>query len=142
MCIGNANGMQQYIWSYFLSRAFVARFLFRFLDSYTTERRLYIPVQNCILVSTTANKIKQTRSKVIWQLLMQSYISHLPGTVFNALIIFLSLSCSIDLFWKLSEIVENMIFSLIFVLRKIWYLRHLRKIKKIWYSRISARDAL
>ena len=100
MCIGNANGMQQYIWSFFLSRAFVARFLFRFLDSYTTERRLYIPVQNCILVSTTANKIKQTRSKVIWQLLMQSYISHLPGTVFNALIIFLSLSCSIDLFLK------------------------------------------
>ena len=140
MCIGNANGMQQYIWSFFLSRAFVARFLFRFLDS--KIRRLYIPVQNCILVSTTANKIKQTRSKVIWQLLMQSYISHLPGTVFNALIIFLSLSCSIDLFWKLSEIVENMIFSLIFVLRKIWYLRHLRKIKKIWYSRISARHAL
>ena len=65
MCIGNVNGMQQYIWSFFLSRAFVARFLFRFLDSYTTERRLYIPVQNCILVSTTANKVKQTRSKEI-----------------------------------------------------------------------------
>ena len=42
------------------------------------------------------------------------------------------ISCSIDVLQKFSEIIEN-IFSLIFVLRKIWYFHHLRKIKKIWY---------
>ena len=47
----------------------------------------------------------------------------------------MSLSCSIDLLRKISEIIENMIFSLIFVLREIWYFRQLRKIKKIWYLR-------
>ena len=66
---------------------------------------------------------------------MQSYISHRRGRVFNPLIFFsfLSLSCFIDLLRKISEIIENMIFSLIFVLRKMWYFRQLRKITKIWY---------
>ena len=58
---------------------------------------------------------------------MQSYIFHPHGTffnkVFNPLIIFFfffsPLSCFIDLLQKMSEIIENMIFSLIFVLRKI-----------------------
>ena len=53
---------------------------------------------------------------------MQSYISHRCGRVFYPLIFFLSffaLSCFIDLLRKISEIIENMIFSLIFVLRKI-----------------------
>ena len=49
---------------------------------------------------------------------MQSYISHPRGTVCNPLIILLSLSCYIDLLRKLSEIVENMIYPLIFVPRK------------------------
>ena len=68
---------------------------------------------------------------------MQSYISHHPrGTVFYHLINYLSSkSCPIDLLRKISEIIENMIFSLIFVLREIWYFRQLRKIKKIWYLR-------
>ena len=67
---------------------------------------------------------------------MQSYISHPRGIVFNPLIIFfLSLSCSIDLLQKIQEIIENMIFSSLFVLRKIRYFRQLRKIKKIWYLR-------
>ena len=50
------------------------------------------------------------------------YISHGRGTVFNTLIIFfpfLLLACFIDLLRKTSEIIENMKFSLIFVLRKI-----------------------
>ena len=68
---------------------------------------------------------------------MQSYIFHHPrGTVFYHLINYLSsTSCAIDLFWKISEIIENIIFSLIFVLQEIWYFRQLRKIKKIWYLR-------
>ena len=69
---------------------------------------------------------------------MQSYISHRHGTVFNLLIIFFSffsLPCFIDLLRKISEIIENMAFSLIFVLRKMWYFRLLRKITKIWYLR-------
>ena len=51
---------------------------------------------------------------------MQSYISHRRSRVFNPLIFFfsfLSLSCFIDLLRKITEIIENMIFSLIFVLR-------------------------
>ena len=36
---------------------------------------------------------------------------------------FLSKFCPSDLLWKISKIIKNMIFSLIFVLRKIWYLR-------------------
>ena len=56
---------------------------------------------------------------------MQSYISHLRGTVFYHLINFLlPKSCPVDLSQK------NMIFSLISVLRKI-YFRQLRKTKKI-----------
>ena len=50
------------------------------------------------------------------------YISHGRGTVFNTLIIFfpfLLLACFIDSLRKTSEIIENMKFSLIFVLRKI-----------------------
>ena len=68
---------------------------------------------------------------------MQSYISHhARGTVFYHLINYLSSkSCPIDLLRKISEIIENMIFSLIFVLQEIWYFRQLRKTKKIWYLR-------
>ena len=68
---------------------------------------------------------------------MQSYISHhARGTVFYHLINYLSSkSCPIDLLRKISEIIENMIFSSIFVLREIWYFCQLRKIKKIWYLR-------
>ena len=69
---------------------------------------------------------------------MQSYISHRCGRVFYPLIFFLSfftLSCFIDLLRKISEIIENMIFSLIFVLRKIWNFRQMQKITKIWYLR-------
>ena len=69
---------------------------------------------------------------------MQSYISHRRGRVFNHLIFFfsfLSLSCFIDLLRKISEIIENMTFSLIFALRKIWYFRQMRKITKIRYLR-------
>ena len=57
---------------------------------------------------------------------------HLRGTVFYHLINYLSSkSCPIDLLRKISEIIENMIFSLIFVLQEISYFRQLRKIKKI-----------
>ena len=67
---------------------------------------------------------------------MQSYISHPRGTVFYHLINFLSSkSCPIHLLRKISEIIENMIFSLIFVLQEIWYFRQLRNIKKIKYLR-------
>ena len=67
---------------------------------------------------------------------MQFYISHPCGTVFYHLINYLSSkSCPIDLLRKISEIIENMIFSLIFVLQEIWYFRQLRKTKKIWYLR-------
>ena len=69
---------------------------------------------------------------------MQSYISHRRGRLFNPLIFvfsFLSLSCFIDLLRKISEIIENMIFSLIFALRKIWYFRQMREITKIRYLR-------
>ena len=67
---------------------------------------------------------------------MQSYISHPRGTVFYHLINFLSSkSCPIHLLRKISEIIENMIFSLIFVLQEIWYFRQLRKMKKIWHLR-------
>ena len=63
---------------------------------------------------------------------MQPYISHPRGTVFYHLINYLSSKTgAIDLLRKRSEIIENMIFSLIFVLRKIRYFRQLRKIKKI-----------
>ena len=65
---------------------------------------------------------------------MQSYISHRRGRVFNPLIFFFSLlrlSCFIDLLRKMSEIIENMIFSSIFVLRKIRYFRQMRKLTKI-----------
>ena len=49
---------------------------------------------------------------------MQFYISHPCGTVFYHLINYLSSkSCPIDLLRKITEIIENMIFSLIFVLR-------------------------
>ena len=51
---------------------------------------------------------------------MQFYISHPCGTVFYHLINYLSSkSCPIDLLRKISEIIENMIFSLIFVLQEI-----------------------
>ena len=67
---------------------------------------------------------------------MQSYISHPRGTLLYQLINFLlSKSCPIDLFRKISEIIENMIFSFIFVLQKIWYFHKLQKIKKMWYLR-------
>ena len=46
---------------------------------------------------------------------------------------FLSTSCHFDLLWKILEIIENVIFSLVFVLRKIWYFSQLRKMQKIWY---------
>ena len=50
---------------------------------------------------------------------MQSYIFHPRGTVFYHLINYLSSkSCPIDMLRKISEIIENMIFSLISVLRK------------------------
>ena len=63
---------------------------------------------------------------------MQSYISHPRGIVFYHLINYLSSKFSpIDLLGKISEIIENMIFSLLFVLREIWDFRQLRKIKKI-----------
>ena len=53
---------------------------------------------------------------------MHSYISPPRGTVFYHLINFLlSKSCPIDLLRKIPEIIENMVFSLIFVLQKIWY---------------------
>ena len=57
--------------------------------------------------------------------------------VFNHLFFFSfpSLSCFIDLLQKISEIIENMIFSLIFVFWKIWYFCQMRKITKIWYLR-------
>ena len=69
-------------------------------------------------------------------MLIQSYISHRRGRVFNPVIIFLSffsLSWFIDLLQKVSGIIENIIFSLIFILRKIWYVCQMRKITKIWY---------
>ena len=51
---------------------------------------------------------------------MHSYISPPRGTVFYHLINFLlSKSCPIDLLRKIPEIIENMVFSLIFVLQKI-----------------------
>ena len=52
---------------------------------------------------------------------MQSYISHHPrGTVFYHLINYLSSKSSpIDVLRKISEIGENMIFSLIFLLREL-----------------------
>ena len=62
---------------------------------------------------------------------MQSYISQSRVTVFYHLINYLSKSCPIDLLRKISEIIENMVFPLIFVLREIRYFRQLRKIKKI-----------
>ena len=47
---------------------------------------------------------------------MQSYISHQCETVFYHLINFLSSKyCPIHLLRKISEVIENMIFSLIFV---------------------------
>ena len=46
------------------------------------------------------------------------YLSSAWYSILYHLIIFLSLSRSIDLLQKISEIVENMIFSLIFVLPK------------------------
>ena len=50
---------------------------------------------------------------------MQSCIFHPHGSVFYHLINYLSWkSCPIDMLWKIPEIIENMIFSLIFVLRK------------------------
>ena len=53
---------------------------------------------------------------------MQSYISHLRGTVFYYLTNFLSSkSSSIHLLQKISEIIENVIFSLISNLQEIWY---------------------
>ena len=55
---------------------------------------------------------------------MQSYISHPLGTVFYHLINFLlSKSYLTDLLRKISEIIENVIFSLIFVLQEILYFR-------------------
>ena len=67
---------------------------------------------------------------------MQSYISRPRGTVFYHLINYLSSkSCPIHLLRKISEIIENMIFSFIFVLQKIWYFHKLQKIKKMWYLR-------
>ena len=66
---------------------------------------------------------------------MQSYISHHRGRVFNPpFFSFLSLSCFIDLLQKISETIEKMIFSLIFVLPKI-YFRQMQKITKISYLR-------
>ena len=63
---------------------------------------------------------------------MQSYICHPCGTVFYHVINFLSLkSCPIHFFRKISEIIENMIFSLIFVLQEMLYFRQLWKVKKI-----------
>ena len=54
---------------------------------------------------------------------MQSYISHPCGTVFYHVINFLSLkSCPIHFFRKISEIIENMIFSLIFMENMIFSL--------------------
>ena len=51
---------------------------------------------------------------------MQSYISHPRATVFYYLINYLSpKSCPIDLLREISEIIENIILSLIFVLREI-----------------------
>ena len=65
---------------------------------------------------------------------MQSYSSHPRATVFYHLVnVLSSKSCPIGLLWKISEIIENMIFSLIFLLGKIWYFRQLWKINKIWY---------
>ena len=50
----------------------------------------------------------------------ESYIFHPRGTVFYHLINYLSpKSCSMDLLQKISKIIENMIFSVIFVLRGI-----------------------
>ena len=68
---------------------------------------------------------------------MQSYISHRRGRVFNPLILFFFFvnTCVIDLLRKILEIIEKMIFSLIFILRKIWYFRQMRQITKIWYLR-------
>ena len=51
---------------------------------------------------------------------MQSYISHLRATILYRIIIFSNqISCPIDLLRKILEIIENMIFSLIFVLQKM-----------------------
>ena len=63
---------------------------------------------------------------------MQSFFFHPRGTVFYHLITFLSSkSCPIHLLRKTSEIIENMIFYLIFVLQKIRYFHEMEKIKKI-----------
>ena len=63
------------------------------------------------------------------------YLSSAWYSILSFNYIFFSLSCSIDLSQKITKIIENMIFSLIFVLRKIWYFRQLWKIKKTWCLR-------
>ena len=49
---------------------------------------------------------------------MQSYIFHPRGAVCHLFNYLSSKSCPIDMLRKISEIIENMIFSLIFGLRK------------------------
>ena len=62
---------------------------------------------------------------------MQSYISHARVTVFYHLINFLSSkSCPIYLLRKILEIIENIIFSLIFVLQEISYFVNCGKSRK------------
>ena len=61
------------------------------------------------------------------------YLSSAWYSIYH-LIFFLSLSCSIGLLRKITKIIEN-IFSLIFVLPKIWYFCQLRKIMKVRYLR-------
>ena len=61
---------------------------------------------------------------------MQSYISHPHVALLIRLISYLSLFRSIDFLWKISEIIENMILSLISVLLKCDIFANCRKSRK------------
>ena len=72
-------------------------------------------------------------------MIIVNVIPHLSSAWYSSfsfnLFFFLSLTSSIDFLRKITKIIENMTFSLIFLLRKIWYFRQFWKIIKIWYLR-------
>ena len=71
---------------------------------------------------------------------MQSYISHPCGTVFYHSISFiLSKTCPIDLLQKISQVTENMIFSLILFYRKYGISVNCGKSRKYEYDNYVAR---
>ena len=63
---------------------------------------------------------------------MQSNISHPRGTVFYHKINFFYKNLALLI---IGNYKKNIIFSLIFVLRTMWYFRQLREIQKKWYLR-------